>query len=202
MPRQPEKFSQERPSEDERQKRQHRDEDETAGFDPLACLNAQRSKLYHIGIRGAVSRSTLANAAKRRDYRLFEALGQRLIAAALVLYGDEDIGLGLKGPVFAMDSTSVDVCLALFPWAYFRQTKAAVKAHVVMDLRGAIPVFISITTGKVHDVRPLDEINLPAGSILHVKPTTPTTTPRPVAAPFELPCLGSRAGNRTSAGCA
>lgn len=131
-----------------------------------ACLNAQRSKLYHIGIRSTVSRSTLADAAERRDYRLFEALGQRLIVLALALYGDEDIGLGLKGPVFAMDSTTIDLCLSLFPWAHFRQTKAAVKAHVVMDLRGAIPVFISITTGKVHDVRLLDEINLPAGSIL------------------------------------
>lgn len=134
--------------------------------DLAACLNTQRSKLYHIGIRGSVSRSTLADAAERRDYRLFEALGQRLIVAALALYGDEDIGLGLKGPVFAMDSTTIDLCLSLFPWAHFRQTKAAVKAHVVMDLRGAIPVFISITTGKVHDVRVLDAIGLPPGSIL------------------------------------
>lgn len=134
--------------------------------DLVACLNAQRSKLYHLGIRGTVSRSTLADAAERRDYRLFEALGQRLIVTALTLYGDEDLGLGLKGPVFAMDSTTIDLCLTLFPWANFRQTKAAVKAHVVMDLRGAIPVFISITTGKVHDVRLLDAINLPVGSIL------------------------------------
>jgi len=134
--------------------------------DLAACLNAQRSKLYHIGIRGTVSRSTLADAAERRDYRMFEALGQRLIVTALALYGDEDIGLGLKGPVFAMDSTTIDLCLSLFPWAHFRQTKAAVKAHVVMDLRGSIPVFISITTGKVHDVRLLNAISLPPGSIL------------------------------------
>lgn len=86
--------------------------------DLVACLNAQRSKLYHIGIRSAVSRSTLADAAERRDYRLFEALGQRLIVIALALYGDEDIGLGLKGPVFAMDSTTIDLCLSLFPWAH------------------------------------------------------------------------------------
>ena len=137
--------------------------------DLVACLNAQRTKLYHIGLRSTVSRSTLADAAERRDYRLFEALGQRLIVAALALYGDEDLGLGLKGPVFAMDSTTIDLCLSLFPWAHFRQTKAAVKAHVIMDLRGAIPVFISITTGKVHDVRLLNAISLPAaGSILAV----------------------------------
>jgi hypothetical protein len=134
--------------------------------DLVACLNAQRSKLYHVGIRGIVSRSTLADAAERRDYRLFEALGQRLIVIALALYGNEDLGLGLKGPVFAMDSTTLDLCLSLFPWAHFRQTKAAVKAHVVIDLRGAIPVFIRITTGKIHDVRLLDAITLPAGSIL------------------------------------
>jgi hypothetical protein len=136
--------------------------------DLVACLNAQRTKLYHIGLRSTVSRSTLADAAERRDYRLFEALGQRLIVAALALYGDEDLGLGLKGPVFAMDSTTIDLCLSLFPWAHFRQTKAAVKAHVIMDLRGAIPAFISITTGKVHDVRLLNAISLPAGSILVV----------------------------------
>ncbi len=136
--------------------------------DLVACLNAQRTKLHHIGLRSTVSRSTLADAAERRDYRLFEALGQRLIVAALALYGDEDLGLGLKGPVFAMDSTTIDLCLSLFPWAHFRQTKAAVKAHVIMDLRGAIPVFISITTGKVHDVRLLNAISLPAGSILVV----------------------------------
>ena len=136
--------------------------------DLVACLNAQRTKLYHIGLRSTVSRSTLADAAERGDYRLFEALGQRLIVAALALYGDEDLGLGLKGPVFAMDSTTIDLCLSLFPWAHFRQTKAAVKAHVIMDLRGAIPAFISITTGKVHDVRLLNAISLPAGSILVV----------------------------------
>ncbi|OGT90799.1 MAG: transposase [Gammaproteobacteria bacterium RIFOXYD12_FULL_61_37] len=131
-----------------------------------ACFNAQRSKLYHVGIRSSVSRSTLADAAERRDYRLFEALGQRLIEAALALYGDEDLGLGLKGPVYAMDSTTIDLCLSLFPWADFRKTKAAVKAHVIIDLRGVIPVFLTLTTGKTHDVRLLDEVALPPGSIL------------------------------------
>lgn len=117
------------------------------------------------GVRGIS-----ADAAERRDYRLFESLGQRLIVAALALYGDEDLGWGLKGLVLAIDSTTIDLCLSLFPWAHFRQTKAAVKAHVIMDLRGAIPVFISITTGKVHDVRLLNAISLPAGSILTPTP--------------------------------
>lgn len=89
-----------------------------------------------------------------------------MIEQALALYGNEDLSLGLRGPVFAMDSTTIDLCLALFPWAHFRRTKAAVKAHVVMDLRGAIPVFVSITDGKVHDVNLLDAIDLPAGAIL------------------------------------
>ena len=134
--------------------------------DLVACLNAQRSRLYHIGLRGPVSRSTLADANERRDYRLFEALGQRLIANALALYQDEDLGLGLKGPVYALDSTTIDLCLSLFPWADFRQTKAAVKAHVLLDLRAAIPVFVSLTTGRVHDVRILDQLTLPMGSML------------------------------------
>ncbi len=134
--------------------------------DLVACLNAQRSRLYHIGLRGPVNRSTLADANERRDYRLFEALGQRLIANALALYQDEDLGLGLKGPVYALDSTTIDLCLSLFPWADFRQTKAAVKAHVLLDLRAAIPVFVSLTTGRVHDVRILDQLTLPMGSML------------------------------------
>jgi DDE family transposase/uncharacterized protein DUF4372 len=134
--------------------------------DLAACLNSQRSKLYHIGIRGKISRSTLADANERRDWRLFEALGHRLIAIAVELYHGEDIGLGLKEPLYAMDSTTIDLCLALFPWADFRSTKAAVKAHTIIDLRGAIPVFVHITSGKVHDVNVLDLIHWPAGSIL------------------------------------
>ena len=136
--------------------------------DLVACLNSQRSKLYHISIRARVSKSTLADANERRDWRLFEALGQRLITIALELYRDEDIGLGLKAPLYAMDSTTIDLCLSLFPWADFRSTKAAVKAHTIIDLRGAIPVFISITTGKVHDINLLDTVMLPAGSIVVV----------------------------------
>jgi len=134
--------------------------------DLVACLNSQRSKLYHIGIRGKISRSTLADANERRDWRLFEALGHRLIAVAVELYHGEDSGLGLKEPLYAMDSTTIDLCLSLFPWADFRSTKAAVKAHTIIDLRGAIPVFVHITSGKVHDVNILDLIHWPAGSIV------------------------------------
>lgn len=134
--------------------------------DLVACLNAQRSRLYHIGLRGPVTRSTLADANERRDYRLFEALGQRLIASALTLYEDADLGLGLSGPVYALDSTTIDLCLSLFPWADFRQTKAAIKVHVLLDLRAAIPVFVSLTSGKVHDVKILHQLTLPTGSLL------------------------------------
>ncbi|MFZ0435930.1 MAG: IS4 family transposase [Chthoniobacterales bacterium] len=134
--------------------------------DLVACLNSQRSKLYHIGIRGKISRSTLADANERRDWRLFEALGHRLIAVAVELYHEGGSGLGLKEPLYAMDSTTIDLCLSLFPWADFRSTKAAVKAHTIIDLRGAIPVFVHITSGKVHDVNILDLIHWPAGSIV------------------------------------
>ena len=134
--------------------------------DLVACLNTQRAKLYHVGIRSRVSRSTLADANERRDWRLFEALGHRLIATAVELHRDEDIGLGLKEPLYAMDSTTIDLCLSLFPWADFRSTKAAVKAHTIVDLRGAIPVFVHITNGKVHDVNLLDAIRWPPGSIV------------------------------------
>jgi hypothetical protein len=136
--------------------------------DLVACLNSQRNKLYHIGIRGKISRSTLADANERRDWRLFEALGHRLISTAVEIYQGEDIGLGIKEPLYAMDSTTIDLCLSLFPWADFRSTKAAVKAHTIIDLRGAIPVFVHITTGKVHDVKILDMIHWPAGAIVVV----------------------------------
>ena len=135
--------------------------------DLVACLNSQRSKLYHIGIRGRISRSALADANERRDWRLFEALGHRLIATAVELYRNEDNGLGLKEPLYAMDSTTIDLCVSLFPWADFRSTKA-VKAHTIIDLRGAIPVVVHITNGKVHDVNILDLIRWPAGSIVVV----------------------------------
>ena len=134
--------------------------------DLIACLNSQKSKLYHVGLRHRITRSTLADANERRSSELFESLAQRLIELAIALHKDHDIGLGLKEPLYAMDSTTIDLCLKLFPWADFRSTKAAVKAHTVIDLRGAIPVMLTITTGKVHDVKALDTLRLPPGSIL------------------------------------
>jgi Transposase DDE domain/Domain of unknown function (DUF4372) len=127
-------------------------------------LNTKRQYLYHLGIRTRISRSTIADAAQRRDWRLFEALGQRLIADSLALYKDQPIALGLNEPLYAMDSTTIDLCLKLFPWALFGSTKASVKAHTVIDLRGSIPVFVALTTGKVHDVKRLTDIELQANA--------------------------------------
>ena len=134
--------------------------------DLIVCLNSQSTKLYHAGLRQRVSRSTLADANERRDSHLFEALGGRLIEIALALYKDHGIGLGLKKPLYAMDSTTIDLCLTLFPWADFRSTKAGIKAHSVIDLRGSIPVMLAITTGKVGDVGLLDTLQLPKRSIV------------------------------------
>lgn len=129
--------------------------------DLVACLNSHRSRLYHLGIRHRVSRSTLADASERRDWQLFEALGWRLIDQALELFKSDAYPLGLQEPLYAMDSTVIDLCLKLFPWAEFKQTKAGVKAHTVIDLRGCIPVFLSITEGRVNDLNLLGEIALP-----------------------------------------
>jgi hypothetical protein len=134
--------------------------------DLIVCLNSQKSKLYHVGLRHRITRSTFADANERRSSELFESLAQRLIELAIALHKDHDIGLGLKEPLYAMDSTTIELCLKLFPWADFRSTKAAVKAHTVIDLRGAIPVMLTITTGKVHDVKALDSLRLPPGSIV------------------------------------
>jgi len=134
--------------------------------DLIVCLNSQKSKLYHVGLRHRITRSTFADANERRSSELFESLAQRLIELAIALHKEHDIGLGLKEPLYAMDSTTIDLCLKLFPWANFRSTKAAVKAHTVIDLRGAIPVMLTITTGKVHDVKALDSLRLPPGSIV------------------------------------
>ncbi len=120
------------------------------------CLNSHREKLYHIGFRGAVSRSTLADANERRDWRIFQDFGLVLIRMAQRLYQDEPFALELEQPIYAFDSTTIDLCLTLFPWAEFRTTKAAVKMHTLLDLRGSIPTYVAITTGKVHDVRMLD----------------------------------------------
>jgi hypothetical protein len=134
--------------------------------DLIVCLNSQKSKLYHVGLRHRITRSTFADANERRSSELFESLAQRLIELVIALHKDHDIRLGLKEPLYAMDSTSIDLCLKLFPWADFRSTKAAVKAHTVIDLRGAMPVMLAITTGKVPDVKALDTLRLLPASIL------------------------------------
>ena len=129
-----------------------------------ACLRSIQSKLYHMGIRGTVARSTLADANESRDWRIYAEFAQLLIAEARGLYLDDEIGVRLKKTVYALDSTTIDLCLALFPWAHFRQHKGAVKLHTLLDLRGSIPTVIIVTTGKVHDVNILDEIAFDAGS--------------------------------------
>ena len=121
-----------------------------------ACLCAQSAKLYHMGIRSPVRRSTLADANERRDWRLYAEFAQRLIAQARRLYAGEDLGLELSNTVYALDSTTIDLCLSLFPWAPFRRAKAAVKMHTLLDLRGSIPSFIHVSDGKLHDVNALD----------------------------------------------
>jgi transposase len=134
--------------------------------DLVACLNSQHTKLYHVGLRQRVSRSTLAEANELRDARLFEALGQRLITQALDLYRTDAMPLGLQEPLYAMDATVIDLCLNLFAWADARSTKAGIKAHVALDLRGAIPVLLTLTTAKVADSSQLDALHLPKGSIV------------------------------------
>jgi hypothetical protein len=121
-----------------------------------ACLGAQPAKLYHLGIRGNVSRSTLADANEGRDWRIYFEFAQALIRMARRLYAKEPLGVELSETVYALDSTTIDLCLSLFPWAPFRQAKAAVKLHTLLDLRGAIPTFIHISDGKLHDVNVLD----------------------------------------------
>jgi Domain of unknown function (DUF4372)/Transposase DDE domain len=121
-----------------------------------ACLCAQPTKLYHLGIRGKVSRSALADANEARDWRIYYEFAQALIGIARRLYAKQPIGIDLSETVYALDSTTIDLCLSLFPWAEFRATKAAVKLHTLLDLRGAIPTFIHISDGKLHDVNVLD----------------------------------------------
>ena len=121
-----------------------------------ACLRSRREKLYHLGIRGRISRSTIAEANEKRDWRMYADFCQIMISQARSLYADEDFVVELKQTAYALDSTTIDLCLSLFPWASFRKHKAAVKMHTLMDLRGNIPSFIEITDGKLHDVNILD----------------------------------------------
>ena len=129
------------------------------------CLRAMHEKLYHMGIRGKVSRSTLAYANENRDWRIYCDFAQILIHEARQLYVNEDFGLELEQTVYALDSSTIDLCLSVFPWARFRRTKGAIKLHTLLDLRGNIPSFIAITDGKVHDVNILDVLIPEAGSI-------------------------------------
>ena len=130
-----------------------------------ACLRAANRKLYHLGMRGRVSRNTLANANTVRDWRIYAEFAQVLIAQARKLYAHEDFGLQLEQTVYALDSTTIDLCLALFPWAEFRKRKGAIKLHTLLDLHGPIPSVIWITTGKVHDVNILDDLFIEPGAI-------------------------------------
>jgi len=129
-----------------------------------ACLRSQRQKLYHMGIRGKVSRNTLANANKVRDWRIYADFAQSVISIARQLYIDDDFGVELDETVYALDSSTVDLSLSVFPWAKFRQAKAAIKLHTLLDLRGSIPTFIHISDGKLHDVNVLDKLIPEPGS--------------------------------------
>lgn len=133
--------------------------------DIQACLRAAGQKLYHMGIRGKVSRNTLANANQVRNWRIYADFAEVLIKTARNLYAEDDFGLQLNQTVYALDATIIDLCLSLFPWAKFRKQKAAVKMHTLLDLRGNIPTAIIITDGKVHDVKALDDIIIEAGAI-------------------------------------
>ena len=128
------------------------------------CLRAHSTKLSHLGIRGGIARSTLADANETRDWRIYQDLALSLIQTARKLYAQDSVGVELRHTVYALDSTPIDLCLALFPWARFRQTNGAVKLHTLLDLRGNIPRFIHISDGKLHDVNIRDQIAFEAGS--------------------------------------
>ena len=129
-----------------------------------ACLRSVQGKLYHMGFRGRISRSTLADANESIDWRIYTDFAQVLIATARPMYAEESLGFDLDGTVYALDSTTIDLCLSVFPWARFQSTKGAVKMHTLLDLRGSIPTFIEVSDGKLHDVNILDEILPEAGS--------------------------------------
>jgi len=129
-----------------------------------ACLRAMQPKLWHMGIRVRVSRSALADANENRDWRIYADFAKVLIATAKRLYANEDFGTELEGAVYALDSTTIDLCLSLFPWARFRRTKGAIKLHVLLNLRGSIPEFIHVSDGKLHDVHILDMLIPQPGS--------------------------------------
>jgi hypothetical protein len=133
--------------------------------DIASCLRAMHNRLYHIGIRGHISKSTLAYANETRDWRIYADFAQFLIQTARSLYADEDMGIALKDMAYAFDATTIDLCLSLFPWAQFRRAKSAIKLHTLLDLRSSIPTFISITSAAIHEVNILDELPLEPGAI-------------------------------------
>ena len=155
-----------------------------------ACLQAQKSKLYHMGIRSSVSRNNLAHANKVRDWRIYSDLAHVLIQTARKMYVGDNFALELENTVFALDATTIDLCLSMFPWAKFRKNKGAVKLHTLLDLRGNIPTFIHISDGKLHDVNILDILPLEAGAFYvmdrgYLDFTRHTRSRK--AAPFSLP---------------
>ena len=128
------------------------------------CLRSVQPKLYHMGFRGPIARSTMADANRNRDWRIYADFAQTLIGGARKLYHNEPLGLDLEGTAYALDSTTIDLCLSLFPWATFRRHKAAVKLHTLLDLRGNIPCFLRVSHGKMHDVNILDELPIEPGA--------------------------------------
>ena len=128
------------------------------------CLRSVQPKLYHMGFRGRIARSTLADANRERDWRIYADFAQTLIHRARMLYANEPFAVDLKGAAYALDSTTIDLCLSLFPWAAFRRHKGAVKLHTLLDLRGNIPCFIRVSHGKLHDVNILDELPIEPGA--------------------------------------
>lgn len=165
--------------------------------DIATCLNSHQEKLYHIGFRGDVSRTTLADANERRDWRIFQDFGHVLIGMAQRLYHSDAIAVELTQPLYAFDSTTIDLCLSLFPWAEFRKTKAAVKMHTLIDLRGPIPTWVTITTGKVHDVRMLDHLPV-AKDAIYTKRWTEGMSILPVSTPSTSMGHSSSFGQRTT----
>lgn len=130
------------------------------------CLRAQRGKLYHSGLAGPIKRSTLADANETRDWRIYADFAQSLIQTARPLYSDTELEIDLDATLYALDSTTIDLCLSLFPWAQFRRAKAAIKLHTLMEIQSSIPVFIAITSGRVHDINVLDAITPEPGSFM------------------------------------
>jgi hypothetical protein len=133
--------------------------------DIVTCLNSHREKLYHMGFRGKLAKSTLADANELRDFRIYQDFGYVLIDIASKLYRGEDFGLDLKLAVYALDSTVIDLCLSTFPWATFRKTKAAVKVHTLLNVQGSIPTFIFVTPASIHDVNMMDAVPFEADSV-------------------------------------